>query len=107
MQSKTTSITTIKQEVRLQEWAAQIEAQQASGLTIREWCKENGIKPNTYYNRIRKVREQYMENSPTVVPLSVPRSNEKNIRIEKNGLQISLPADVSAELLTALVRELC
>ena len=53
MQSNTTSITTIKQEVRLQEWTAQIEAQQVSGLTIREWCKENGIKPNTYYNRFR------------------------------------------------------
>ena len=72
---KTTSITTIKKEMQLQEWAAQIEAQQASGLTIREWCKENGIKPNTYYNRLRKVREQYMENSQTVVPVSVPRSS--------------------------------
>ncbi|MCC3350784.1 IS66 family insertion sequence element accessory protein TnpA [Ruminococcus albus] len=106
MQSNTTSITTIKQEVRLQEWSAQIEAQQASGLTIREWCKENGIKPNTYYNRLRKVREQYMEKSPTVVPVSVPRSSE-NIRIEKNGLQISLPTDISPEVLLALVKELC
>ena len=106
MQSNTTSITTIKQEVRLQEWSAQIEAQQASGLTIREWCAENGIKPNTYYNRLRKVREQYMEDSPSIIPVSVPRSSE-NICIEKNGLQISLPADISADTLTALVRELC
>ena len=103
---KTTSITTIKKEMQLQEWSAQIKAQQASGLTIQEWCKENGIKPNTYYNRLRKVREQYIENSPTIVSVSVPCSNE-NIRIEKNGLHISLPADVAAELLTALVRELC
>ena len=64
---KTTSITTIKKEMQLQEWSAQIKAQQASGLTIQEWCKENGIKPNTYYNRLRKVREQYIENSPTIV----------------------------------------
>ena len=103
---KTTSITTVKREMQLQEWTAQIEAQQASGLTIREWCKENGIKPNTYYNRLRKVREQYMEDSPSIIPVSVPRSNE-NIRIEKNGLQISLPADISADTLTALVHELC
>ncbi len=106
MQSNTTSITTIKQEVRLQEWTTQIEAQQASGLTIREWCKENGIKPNRYYNRLRKVREQYMEKSPTVVPVPLPRSSE-NIRIEKNGLQISLPTDISPEVLLALVKELC
>ena len=37
---KTTSITTIKKEMQLQEWSAQIKAQQASGLTIREWCKD-------------------------------------------------------------------
>ena len=35
---KTTAITTVKKELRLQEWAALIEAQQASGLTVREWC---------------------------------------------------------------------
>ena len=40
MQLKTTSITTVKKEMQLQEWAAQIEAQQASGLTIREWCAD-------------------------------------------------------------------
>ena len=57
MQSKTTTLATLKRGMQLQEWAAQIEAQQASGLTIREWCAENGIKPNTYYNRLRKVRE--------------------------------------------------
>ena len=33
---KTTSITTIKKEMQLQEWSAQIKAQQASGLTIRK-----------------------------------------------------------------------
>ena len=106
MQSKTTTLATVKRGMQLQEWAAQIEAQQASGLTVREWCAENGIKPNTYYNRLRKVREQYVENTPSIVPLNVPRSSE-SIRIEKNGLQISLPADVSVDTLTALVCELC
>ncbi len=33
MATETTAITAVKQEVRLQEWLAQIEAQQASGLT--------------------------------------------------------------------------
>ena len=106
MQSNTTSITTIKQEVRLQEWSAQIEAQQASGLTVQKWCAENGISSKTFYYRLRKVRERYVENSPTVVPVSVPHLSE-NIRIEKNGLQITLPADISTDTLTALVHELC
>jgi hypothetical protein len=71
---KTTSITTIKKEMQLQEWSAQIKAQQASGLTILEWCAENGIKPNTYYNRLKKVREKYIEKSTAIVPVSVPCS---------------------------------
>jgi len=40
MEPKTTAIRAIKQEVRLQEWSAQIKAQQASGMTVRQWCTE-------------------------------------------------------------------
>lgn len=107
METNTTiAISTVKRELRLNKWAEQIKSQQSSGLTVQKWCAENGISVKTYYYRLRKVREQYIKDSPSIVPVSVPRPSE-NIRIEKNGLQISLPADVSTELLTALVRELC
>jgi hypothetical protein len=45
MEAKTTALAAIKQDVRLQEWSAQIEAQQTSGLTVQQWCMENVIKP--------------------------------------------------------------
>lgn len=106
MESKTTTITTVKRELRLQEWSAQIEAQQASGLTVQQWCSQNGIKPNTYYNRLKRVREQFLDSTPALVPLNVPRQSSE-IRIEKNGLLISLPADILPETLLALVHELC
>ena len=47
MATETTAITAVKQEVRLQEWLAQIEAQQASGLTVRQWCLEIGNPPTS------------------------------------------------------------
>ena len=106
MESKTTAIRAIKQEVRLQEWSAQVKAQQASGMTARQWCTENGIKPATYYYHLRLLREQCIEKMPAIVPLTIHKDSS-NIRIEKNGLQISLPADVNPEILLALVRELC
>lgn len=106
MKSKTTAIRAIKQEVRLQEWSAQIEAQQASGMTVRQWCAENDIKPGTYYYHLRLLREQCIEKMPAIVPLAVPECCS-DIHMEKNGLQISLPADVNPETLLALVRELC
>ena len=44
----TTTITAVKEEFRLCDWAAQIAAQQASGMTVQKWCGENGINPKTY-----------------------------------------------------------
>ena len=64
MEAKTTTLVTVKQDVRLQEWSAQIEAQQASGLTVRQWCIENGVNPQTYYYHLKKVREQFIDSSP-------------------------------------------
>ena len=71
MEPKTTAIRAIKEEVRLQEWSAQIEAQQASGMTVRQWCAENGIKPATYYYHLRLLRELCIEKMPAIVPLTI------------------------------------
>ena len=106
MEEKTTTLATVKQEVRLQEWSAQVEAQQASGLTVQQWCMENGVKPKTYYYHLKKVREQFLDSSPAIVPLNVPQQSA-DIRIEKNGLQISLPANISPDTLLTLVQSLC
>ena len=45
----TTAITTVKQDVQMQEWIAQVQEQKASGLKVQGWCAENGINPKTYY----------------------------------------------------------
>ena len=48
MGSKTTKIAAVKQKVRLNDWATQIEAQQASGMTVQKWCgtlSQNLCKP--------------------------------------------------------------
>lgn len=48
MEETTTAIATVKQEVRIRDWAAQIEAQQASGMTVpkmvrREWYQSKDL----------------------------------------------------------------
>ena len=63
MEAKTTALAAVKQEVRLQEWSAQIEAQQASGLTVRQWCLENGVKPKTYYYHLKNLYNKSLQNS--------------------------------------------
>ena len=107
MEETTTAITAVKQEVQLRDWAAQIAAQQASGMTVQRWCAENGINPKTYYYHLRKLREKCVASAPAIVPLGSPRRTSSDIHIEKNGLQISLPTNISADTLIALVHELC
>ena len=106
MEPKATAIAAVKQEMRIQEWTSQIEAQQSSGKTVKQWCAENGIKPNTYYNRLQKVRSRIIDSAPAIVPLNVTRQSE-GIHIEKNGVQITLPTDIAPETLISLVQALC
>lgn len=105
MEETTTTITAVKQEVRMRDWAEKIEAQQANGMTVQKWCEENGINSKTYYYHLRKLREKCVASAPTIVSLAVSKQTD-GIHIEKNGLQISLPANNSAETLIALVHEL-
>jgi len=44
-----TTIATVKNEFRLTEWSAQIQAQKSNGLTVHKWCEENGVNVNTVY----------------------------------------------------------
>ena len=76
----TRAINEVKQEIRLREWSEQIERQQSSGLSVEQWCVKNGIKP---------------------------KDESGNIRIEKNGMSITLPCGIAPETLIELVRELC
>ena len=45
-------------ELRLAQWAGIIKEQKQSGLTVKDWCSQNGITKDTYYywqkNCVRK-----------------------------------------------------
>ena len=102
----TRAISEAKHEIRLREWSEQIERQQSSGLSVEQWCVKNGIKPKTYYYRLRRVREQCVATQPSIVPIAMP-DQSGDIRIEKDGMSITLPCGIAPETLIALVRELC
>ena len=52
-----TEIQLAKNQVKLQNWAAELQTYNSSGMTVQQWCAENGISVKTYYYRLRKVRE--------------------------------------------------
>ena len=41
-------------------WAERITACRSSGMTVRAWCKENGIAEKTYYYWQRRIYQQFV-----------------------------------------------
>ena len=39
----------IKREVQIPMWQERIKACRSSGMTVKDWCKKNGITKQTYY----------------------------------------------------------
>lgn len=47
----------ITRQVRLRQWADDINERLARGVKVRDWCEEKQISLKTYYYRLRRVRE--------------------------------------------------
>lgn len=48
-------------EYRSKQWMQIIQDRSQSGLTIREYCQQNGLSLNAYYYWLRIIRHQAME----------------------------------------------
>ena len=99
-------IMAVKQQVRLESWAAEVESCTSSGLTVQQWCRENGMSPKTYYYHLRKVRESIIESEPAIVPLNNKIVSSEKIEISDGEIKIALPADMNIEALSAVIRVL-
>ena len=80
----------LKRQMLLREWASQIKAREESGMTVKQWCAENGASQKTYYYRLKRVREELLE--------SLTRGNTQQLSVvQKNCIsrmdqQIDSPA---------------
>lgn len=59
----------------LEHWKSIITECQTSGMPVYKWCKENGICEQTYYKKLKVLREQELDKLPaelTMVPEDKP-----------------------------------
>ena len=56
-----TGLQTVKQQRKLSEWAERVSACRSSGLSVKTWCRENGISEQTYYKWQRRLYELAQE----------------------------------------------
>lgn len=83
MDSKVKSLTA---QYRYDKWVAIISEYNASGLSIRDWCRQNNVKETSYY-WLKKIRHSIVETidqedrngEVSFVPmLSQPKTNESS-----------------------------
>ena len=63
--------TLASKKYKLQQWTQFIQDCKTSGLTVEEWCAQNGFSKHKYYYRLRKVREAMLlaQNTQEIVPI--------------------------------------
>ena len=58
---QTASIQKANQQHRLVEWSRCVEACRNSGLSVGQWCQDNGIAVSTYFSWQKKVFQALKE----------------------------------------------
>ena len=116
-----TGVQELKLAARMQEWSTRIAECRSSGMSVRAWCKEQGIAIQTYYHwEKRFVSEATRQLSlpaatqarmlMRVNPDALPNGDENSIGygiiIRHGESVITLPAGSSAEAVADLVKAL-
>ena len=75
----------LKHRVKLQEWSARIQDCRSSGLSVRAWCKQEGVNATTYYRWERELLTGVRRNGTppstavTFAELPAPMQVSRNI----------------------------
>mgnify|MGYP002794086309 CR=1 FL=1 len=60
-------VTQVKRQFRREQWKQHIAECQASGMTVRNWCKLNNLSEPTYYYYLKQFRQELCESLPVPV----------------------------------------
>lgn len=98
----------IKKEIKLAEWTEMVKRRKESGLTVREWCKENEVNQKTYYYRLKRIRQAVCNEleKHDIVPVELFKDMQKEsekIEITVGDIKISLPDNFNEDTLRRLL----
>ena len=106
---KAASLQRANQQQRLVEWSRRVEACRSSGLSVGQWCQENGIAVSTYFSWQRKVFQALKEVQKITfaeVPVmeASPFPGHVAASVEVNGIQIQVYEGADKDTLQALLQ---
>lgn len=117
----------VKNHYSFQKWASIIQERNASQLSTRQWCNQNGILEGTYYYWLKQIRLKSLEQLPALhtgtkvqevsvehavfarVPIPAKQVSA-DVMISLNGMEIGLNSSATPELIQSVllaVKQLC
>ena len=101
-------IAKVKKEVKLAQWAEMVRQRNESGLTVTDWCKQNGIKLKTYYYRLKRIRQAVYNDIEQhdivpVKPISGTEPKSEKIELSMGNVKMSLLDDFNEDALRRLL----
>lgn len=67
-------VSAVKHQLYLHQWAVKISECQNSGLTVVDWCRNQGVDTRRYYYWLAQLRKQTLDNLPELANISFPES---------------------------------
>ena len=103
------SLQKVNRQQRLAEWGRRVEACRNSGLTVVQWCQENGIAVSTYFSWQRKVFQALKEvQEVTFAEVPVLEYSQPSwhvaASVEVSGIQIQVYEGADTNTLQALLQ---
>ena len=99
--------------VRAENWLQTLQRASASGLSNKEWCRQNGVPASTFYKWKRTLRDQLLAQMESPVSCGIhfvrlPQeeriSSPGQICIRGDNVVLEVPADLSEEALCRILR---
>lgn len=79
----------VQHQVAAREWHQRILAQKSSGMNVRQWCADQGIRENQYYYWLKVLRnDEITQSNPSEIfaELHHPAGKMMNAAANKTGI---------------------
>ena len=105
------SLQVMSKQERLENWTARIMVCRGSGMTVRAWCRENGLSEKTYYYWQRRLfqalSEQQVSHKTAFAEVTPPQpvcSGNVAVTVRISGTEADIHAGADAAIVETVLR---
>ena len=93
---------------RLTAWAERVSACRSSGLSVKDWCRENGVCEQTYYKWQKRLFEMAQAQQEVqfaeATPVQPVRSGDVAVTVRISGAEADIHSGADAATVETVLR---